>query len=241
MCKPSLSLFLSFFSPLTRRSIDFFLLRGGGGSTKACTLQIVMHTLWNSARTPGSRRNRRKKQTEEPRKKKKRGKREKKKREQKYRDRDSRTITRRYVGFSARKIFSTLAGSTSFHLLTVRHVILRHVPGKREIPLLFPRRECSRILQSTIDTDRHTCLHEFAHVRLFILYTHAHIYFLLELRSTNWLDQISQTMKVIIRRVAVNFQGDVIKISFRIFWYLEKVIWINGDFEETTEFSIDFL
>ena len=48
-------------------------------------------------------------------------------------------------------------------------------------------------------------------------------------------------MKVIIRRVVVNFQGDVIKISFRIFWYLEKVIWINGDFEETTEFSIDFL
>lgn len=55
-----------------------------------------------------------------------------------------------------RENLSTLAGPTSFHLLTVRHVILRHVPGKHhvagEIPLLFRCRECPRISQFTIDT-----------------------------------------------------------------------------------------
>lgn len=87
-------------------------------------------------------------------------------------DRCSRPINSTIRGFFSEKISPTLAGPTSFHLLTVRHVILRHVPGKhlavREIPLLFRYRECSRISQFTTDIDE--CLYVYIYIYMSFAY-----------------------------------------------------------------------
>lgn len=115
-----------------------------GASAKACALQIttlkLRKDIYSKEQT--------KKQTPKSEK-------------TKNTDRCSRPINSTIRGFFSEKISPTLAGPTSFHLLTVRHVILRHVPGKhlavREIPLLFRYRECSRISQFTTDIDE--CLY----------------------------------------------------------------------------------